>query len=603
MAKKSNPSTPVSAWASAPQGGLGPLSGSLDPIGALGGFLGEGARLTEKAANTQGLSFDPRITAEERSRYLLDDRSRPEAKRFRQEVANTFVKPIIPYNGKKISAFDQIRFAYVDSLNLKTGEEKLAYLAKGEKLAIGVLEYLQGERDPSLEENKVYVSLANEALDRIKEVSETAASSKDVAVDDLEYEGWRQEERRNPNGLESNYRLNEAGQAAWQLKRDYNILRAATDGRHTPDYARSMSPAYQILGSVLEPLTGPITAVNTLAEYKDALVESLATGNLSPLKKVDPLGNFQRAAQSGRDNDTLARENIAGGMIGRLRQALYWHDRSKDARQTRDSITGSNFPERSMATATGAADSWSNYSNPYTRFSSALQIPAYNPDKILSAMAGGDELQNIQDLNMRVRRDTPIIPKNATAKVFDVAKAKEASEDQEAAAASWATNNYARAPYFLNQNLGTSFKPSFLSPAAELGIDLTREIFSDPFSALQLPFAAARGWRNLAKHAGQELLEESGPEFAMAAGEYAGNTPEEMLQPNTLGYMMTPATENYYMKNPDGTPFRFPSSPTDDTAYKKALTLYGKTLQTKQNEVNDAARTLRFNRPAYSSFR
>lgn len=547
------------------------------------------AGVPEVLANAAGLSVNPEITLEERQNYIRDD---PDAERFRTTVEEVFNnRPLrkSAVTGELVSLRQSI---IDDHRKLLPNLEKWEQMYLGNKKADRVLRYFQGEVGPEDAGGEYLNRFSGQLLDDIQELTPTKKIDPKSAVTDLTYDEWQRESRRNPQGVEDSYRLNEAGQKQWQVQRDYDILRTVMDGKHAPPYARGTAPIYQALGTQLGPILNPaITYFNTMGQAADALVEGLATGDFGPLSSVSYPDNFEKIRQSQADTNRLFSEGVSNGMLGRIRQGLYWYDRSKDADTTENSIEGANFPDRSMTTPTGMSDFYSNYGNFYTRFSSPLQVLAYNPEKIPSEIMGGSDLQNIQDLRNRVSRDTPVIPDESFRD--SVLPAREAAGSQEMAQNAWATNNYARIPYALNQYFGTEFTPSFMSPAAETGIDLVREVFSDPFSAAQLPFAASRGPVSLARHVLGEMKEEGLPEYALSAAEYSGQVPQEELDPNTLSWMFAPSKQNQYMTNPDGTPFEFSGSPTDNTAYKKALARYDKTRQTFQSEVNKFATKMR----------
>jgi hypothetical protein len=583
-----------------------PASQIKDDAASLVGerLVGVGTVL-ESMANEQGLSFDPAISTDERLKYRDGMQSDPDAERFRTEVAEVFNnRPLVKseLTGELVS----LRQSIIDHYEKGFADKPVWWRkTRGQIKADKVLKYFQGEVNPESGDGKVVMRAAEAVLDEVRKRTPMDGPNAESAITDVEYDDYQRDERRDPDAVAARYRLNEAGQARWQVQRDYDLLRTLTDGRHVPSYGEDTAAVYQMLGSGLGPIFGPVSAtLQTGKQYFDAAAEALATGDTDPLRKVSYSRNMDKYAQGQTDHNYLAQQQLAGGLLGRMRQGLYYYDRSKDATATKDPNTGALFPDRSAATSKGFGRMFGDYSNIYTQFASPLSVAAYNPDKLYEEVMGqGTPLSDIRDLNMRVNRDTPVVP-DASMKGLAVDAAK-SSDSLERYNNAWSSINYPRVGFALNKNLGTEFEPRFLSPAEEIGIDLFREVFSDPFSAVQLGFSAGRKPLSIFRHIKDEMFEEGPTEYAAALGEYSGQMPPEELQPNTFAWAVTSPESHPYLKNKDGTPLKLPKGSgryTDDSSYQKALTQYEKQRQTFQNEVTDFANRFRSATPALSGF-
>lgn len=563
--------------------------------------MGEDAfGIPELIANAAGGSVNPKVTPDEREDFQQNFRSDPDAVRFREEVTALFSdKPLrkSSVTGEMVS----LRQSIEDDYRSKYPQmPEWWQVERASQRANKILGYLLGEINPESGDGKVIVRAAEAMLDDVRSLTPMDGADPDSSITDLEYQDYLADERQNPNGVPARFRLNEAGQKRWQYQRDYDLLRTMTEGRHVPPYGEALAPMNQLLGGVMGPFFTTISAgQHTAKQALDASAEALATGNVDPLLSINFPQNYNRAFQGQADNNYLFRQQLAGGALGRMRQGLYWYDRSKDAPATKDPLTGGIFPDRAASTPRGFSTIYNNYDNYTSQLSSPLELAVRNPSKLLEELnpfGKTSPLGDIRDVQSRANRDTPVAPTEELKKLIPAAA--DAANNREATDLAWSSVNYPRLVYGANKTFGTELDPTFLSPAAEIGVDLFGEIFSDPFSFSQLPTAlAGKGVRGLFRHIGEEMAEESIPEYAAALAEYQGQVPPEELQPNVFAWATTGQKKSPFMQNPNGTQFQFPSQGsqrfTDDTAYKNALTQYRQSSQTFQDAVSDYAARFR----------
>lgn len=489
--------------------------------------------------------LNPAIDRRERMDFEKREQDSPAVTRFRQEMRNIFdtVPLIRSESGKTITLRQNIIEDF--ARQKKSAKDANAFADK-------VLRQLSGESD-----DKWMAKQAGILLRRVSESIENPADygpSAESAVTMDEYDEFKRQARVNPDAPTPRFRLNEAGQEQWQKQRYYDFLRAMQDGPNAPPYARPTSGVMQGLG-----------VLGGIATYPLAM----GVSNLGTL--IDPAFNppfdSNKYLQGQADNMRLAGNTLFGGVEGRMKTALYWLDRGKDAKATKDPITGANFPSRSMANVDGFGDQFNNYGNVYTAGNAVADIPARNFDLSLGQMA---KLGNVRS---QLTRDTPIIPDESLRE-----KAKEAGQnisEHRNLQQQWLSANAPRAAYAFNDWLGTNITPSYLSSGASLFGQLPQEITGDLSSALTMGASAAKAFGrggfkalpSVAKNFAKETLGEAPLEYAMSVPEEVGMAGPEQVQPDMMTWLFTAP------KQLDAVSYEQPA-PKQDTPPPKRKSIY-----------------------------
>lgn len=536
----------VNAWA-----GRGPAQ----PIDVL---MGQGFLRAIEAAS-------PSLGQQEIRDYEASPKNSKTVQRFRREMKNIFdTVPLVEskYNkGKTIT----LRQAVVEDF-----ARQMKPLSAANKHADTILRQFTGDlRDDQIgRQVKMLLGRVAETVEPPAEYGPRPDSF--VTLDEMDE--FKRQARANPDAPSARYRLNEAGQKHWQQQRYYDFLRSMQDGPNAPPQATAST-------GLLQAVSVPLG----IAAYPFAM----GYGNIANL--IDPSLNqaptSEKYLQGQADNLRLARNTWGGGVEGRMDSALYWLDRGKDAKATKDPISGANFPSRSVATTTGFGDQWNNYANLYTRANSLVDIPARNFGMGLDSMAA------LGAVRSELMRDTPVTP---TKEMRDRAvKANDDTRQHQNLQQQWLSANAPRAAYAVNDALGTNIKPSYLSSIAATGLALPQEMM-DLQGALGLGkslFKAATkgGFKTLpsvAKEYAKEVLGEAPAEYTMSIPEELGLAGPEQVQPDAATFLFTAPSRLDALTFKDGDRMVSPLA-TDRPNYEKGLAEYNQKRSDLTREIEN----------------
>lgn len=466
-------------------------------------------------------AYDPSLDQQEIQKYEASPKNSKTVQRFRAEMKNVFdTVPLVEskYNkGKTIT----LRQAVVEDF-----ARQMKPLAEANAHADTILQQFTGDSRDDQIGRQVNMLLGRVAETVVPPAEYGPKAESFITMDKMDE--WTRQARVNPDAPTPRFRLNEAGQKHWQQQRYYDFLRAMQDGPNAPPYATGGTGIQQALSVPLG-----------IASYPLAMA-ALNYGNLlDPALNAAPTSD--KYLQGQAENLRLAKNTLSDGVEGRMDSALYWLDRGKDAKATKDPITGANFPNRSMAATAGYSDNFYNYGNLLTRGNSPAEIPVRNLGTSLDSMV------KIGRARADTQRDTPVMVDESFRE-----KAKQAYSDMtehQNLQQQWKSANYPRLVNWVNDTFGTGFTPSYLSPGAALFAELPSEMASDMQSVFGLGAASGKaalrgGFRalpSIAKNYAKELFMEEAPvEFAMSIPEEAGAAGPEGLQPDIWTYMTTP---------------------------------------------------------------
>lgn len=401
-------------------------------------------------------------------------------------------------------------------------------------------------------------ALAEQFLDHMQSLSYGGANAPDATIPQSQYESWQREgggDFRMLWGEGAIGRVTPGGAEMFENQRDYDLVRAYSQGRHSPGYEGFFPTMAAGIGEMFD-LSGDTT--------------KLYNARLKP------------------DRSGIAEE------------ALYWWDQGNPARDAMEGnparykggIQGSRYPGLSPLTSEGFNQTVSNSDNPVGAWFTAGELAARGPFATMFTRPGElvRSLKQANDqftVNQWAGRPAPILPDaDPIAGYTGGVAAEQARQFQQKAAS-------ARAPKVLK---ALGMQPSYLSPAAEMGANFAGDFIADMGTmagiggkavklakgAKTVGEAATALPRSLAHYATSGMADEIPSEAAIGAALYQTQQPD--------GPMPSMVEAEQYNPNVtlDGSPIA-----ADDPQYRKAWQAGQREQNSRLDRVSRAAKLYR----------
>jgi len=255
---------------------------------------------------------------------------------------------------------------------------------------------------------------------------------------------------------------------------------------------------------------------------------------------------------TGQDEvESLGGRGLAGQAdpAGRIREAMYWDDRWNQEKQQaqqqerpaahKHPLSGSMFPQYTAMSLDGAGRNMLGGEGYYSYLNRAVRTLLQMPFETT-----GQERSDYNELLNKGNRVTPVIPDGARPE--DWQRATNLALEHGMQNEGWIAAQY---PRLMNAIGG---KPEYLTPAADLGVNLPRFTFEDLPTAAFTALAGIPVLAGLIKEGPKSLLK-TGPQFAKyMARNIKEEAPFELateagLNPDDFGSLFTPRTDNSWM--------------------------------------------------------